>query len=354
MVKANAYGLGVDDVAPALIGEGCRTFFVATLAEARAVRALAPRATIYALNGLLPGTAENFASIDARPVLGSMAEIEAWNGFCASRGAPLPAAIHIDTGMNRLGIKAADCDLLREPPPLDGGPGGQRAFPVSLVMSHLACADEPNHPANGRQLKAFVTLSAGLPAAGRSLVNSAGIFLGRDYHFDLARPGIALYGGNPFADRPNPMEPVAHVYARVASIGEAQAGETVGYGGVRRLIRPTRYATAAAGYADGYFRALGSSDRRDGASAWAGDHRLPILGRVSMDLSVFDITDMPAGALRPGDFIELIGHRHTADDAAACAGTISYEVLTSLGQRYRRVYFGGNSREEAAAKARRQ
>ena len=354
VVKANAYGLGVDGVVPALTVEGCRTFFVATLAEAQAVRALAPDATIYALNGLLPGTAESFASIGTRPVLGSMAEVEAWNAFCARRDTPLPAAIHIDTGMNRLGIKAADCALLREPPPLDGGTSGQRAFPISLVMSHLACADEPGHPANRGQLKAFITLSAGFPADGRSFVNSAGIFLGADYHFDLARPGIALYGGNPFASRSNPMEPVAHVFARVANIGEAEAGETVGYGAGRRLTRPTRYATAAAGYADGYFRALGSADGRDGAAAWSGEHRLPILGRVSMDLSVFDITDMPAGALRPGDFIELLGHRYTADDAAAHAGTISYEVLTSLGQRYHRVYFGGKDRGEAQAEAVRQ
>jgi alanine racemase len=344
VVKANAYGLGVDGVVPALIGEGCRTFFVATVAEAQAVRALAPGLTIYALNGLLPGTAEYFARIEARPVLGSLAEVEAWNAFCASRGTPLPAAIHIDTGMNRLGVKAADCELLREAPPLDAGAPHPRAFPVSLVMSHLACADEPNHPANGRQHKAFVALSAGLPAPGRSLVNSAGIFLGRDYHFDLARPGIALYGGNPFARHPNPMEPVAHVFARVANIGEAAAGETVGYGAARRLARPTRYATVAAGYADGYFRALGSDDGREGAAAWAGEHRLPILGRVSMDLSVFDITDMPAGALQPGDFLELIGSHYTVDDAAACAGTIGYEVLTSLGARYHRVYFGGESR----------
>lgn len=350
VVKANAYGLGVNGVVPVLLDEGCRTFFVATLDEARQVRALAPNATIYALNGLLPGAADGFACIGAQPVLGSMPEVEAWKAFCATRGAPLPAAVHIDTGMNRLGIKAEDCEFLSEPPPApDCDHGAQRAFPISLVMSHLACADEPRHPANARQFKAFVTLSAGIPAGGRSLVNSAGIFLGGEYHFDVARPGIALYGGNPFIGQPNPMEPVAHVYGRVIATGQAAAGEAVGYGASRRLTRSTRYATVAAGYADGYFRALGSADGHDGAAAWSGEYRLPILGRVSMDLSVFDITDTPDGALRPGDFVELIGSHNTVDDAAACAGTIGYEVLTSLGLRYHRIYFGGKSRDDVSA-----
>ena len=371
VVKANAYGLGVQGVVPALHAEGCRTFFVATLAEAQALRALSPDITLYVLDGLLPGTADGFARIGAQPVLGSMAEVEEWRAFCASRSTPsssseafsprarpegigqqkpLPAAIHIDTGMNRLGIKALDCDLLREPPPdPDAGAPPARAFPISLVMSHLACADTPDHPGNAQQRKAFVALSAGIPAAGRSLVNSAGIFLGTGYHFDLARPGIALYGGNPFAGRPNPMEPVVRVLARVAGVGEAGAGETVGYGASRRLTRPTRYATVAAGYADGYFRALGSRDGHEGAPAYSGDYRLPILGRVSMDLSVFDITGVPDGKLRPGDFVELLGPRFTIDDAAACAGTIGYEVLTSLGPRYHRIYFGGKNREEVSS-----
>jgi alanine racemase len=212
-------------------------------------------------------------------------------------------------------------------------------------MSHLACADEPDHPKNTAQLKSFVALSAQIPPATRSLANSAGVFLGPPYHFDLVRPGIALFGGNPFADKPNPMEPVVRLYGRVAVIGEAAAGETVGYGAVQHLTRRTRYVTVTAGYSDGYFRALGSSDGHEGAFATLGYYRLPILGRVSMDLSVFDATDTPENAIRPGDFVELLGARVTADDVALRAGTINYEVLTNLGRRYHRIYIGAKNRD---------
>lgn len=335
VVKANAYGLGAGEIVKALLSEGSNTFFTATLAEARAVRAAAPGAVLYVLGGLFAGTEAEFAALGARPVLNSLAEIGEWALFCAARGEPLPAAIHIDTGMNRLGLGPAEAAALAK------DHGAMRAFELSLIMSHLACADEPDHAKNRGQLAAFRTLSAMLPCAPLSLANSAGIFLGPDYHGDLVRPGIALYGGNPFSAAPNPMRPVAYLYGRIAQIREAEAGETVGYGARRTLARRTRIATVPVGYADGYFRALGSSDAAEGAAAYLEDYRLPILGRVSMDLIAFDVTDVPERLAWRGAWIELLGARVTVDALAAKAGAIGYEVLTSLGARYERVYAEG-------------
>jgi alanine racemase len=346
-IKADAYGIGMTQAALALTNAGCRTFFVATLAEAKELRALLPDAVIYVLNGLPSGTAEVLAAMSVRPVLNSLPEINEWNTFCRNMGMPLPAAIHIDTGMNRLGVKGAACETLLDPPPeLEHDLLPARAFPISLLMSHLACADEPEHQKNAAQLEAFRLLAGQISASARSLANSAGVLLGAPYHFDMVRPGIGLYGGNPRVQGPNPMEPVAHLFGRVAAVGIAGAGETVGYGATRRLTRPTRYVTVGVGYADGYFRSLGAPDGREGAVAYLGEHRLPILGRVSMDLTVFDATNLPQDAIRPGDLVELMGAHYTVDEAAARAGTINYEMLTNLGARYHRVYIGAKNREE--------
>ena len=332
VVKGDGYGLGAGQVGAALFAAGCRTFFVATLAEAIGLRATLPEPAIYALDGLFPGAAAEFAALRLQPVLGSIEEIEEWAAFCRDRQLRLPAAIHIDTGMNRLGLKAAERrSLIAQPDRL-------KDFPVSLVMSHLACADTPAHPKNAAQREDFATFVRSQPQTRLSLANSAGVFLGADFRFDLVRPGIALYGGNPFAGLPNPMEPVVSLYGRIAQVGEADAGETIGYGGAFRLGRRTRYVTVSTGYADGYFRLLGSSDAHAGALAHIGDRPLPILGRVSMDLVVFDITDIPPGLARRGGFVELIGPRFTVDNAAALAGTIAYEILTNLGPRYHRIY----------------
>jgi len=341
VVKADAYGLGTRQIAAALAAAGCRTFFVATLAEAIVLRQAVPTASLYVLNGLFPRTAPMFRDIAAQPVLGSMEEIKEWAACMSGAQEPaLPAALHIDTGMNRLGVKPADyAELIAARELLE-------ALPVGLVMSHLACADAPEHPKNAAQGAAFAAITAQLPPAWRSLANSPGLFLGRDYAFDLVRPGVALYGGNPFSSRPNPMQPVVCLYGRIAQLGEAERGETVGYGAARTLTRRTRYAAVTAGYADGYSRALGSRDGREGAVAWLGDCKLPILGRVSMDLIVFDVTDVPENRVVRGGWVELIGERFTVDDAASCAGTIAYDVLTSLGQRYHRIYTGLQTRQE--------
>jgi alanine racemase len=341
VVKGDGYGLGSLEVAEALVTRGCRTFFVATLAEAEtlALSGTLPDSMIYVLDGLPPGSAVDYAGLGVRPVLGDVGEIEEWAAICHAREEPLPAALHVDSGMNRLGLKSADQKrLLDKPGLLDG-------IQISLIMSHLACADVPGHPKNAAQRDIFMKFTAAMPAAPLSLANSAGIFLGPDYHFDLVRPGIALYGGNPYSSLANPMEPVVRLYGRILQVGEAPAGETVGYGAMRTLTRPTRYVTVAVGYADGYFRALGSSDAAPGAIAWLDGQPLPILGRVSMDLIVFDVTDLPPERTRRGGFVELIGPNFTVDEMGSLAGSFSYEMLTSLGSRYARVYLDANDGE---------
>ena len=317
VVKADAYGLGATNVAPALAAAGCRTFFVAHLDEALAVRAVLPEAEIAVLNGLLPGTTHVFLDARLIPVLNDLAQIERWR----RKGQGRPAIIHIDTGMNRLGIPVEDVARIGEP-----------GFPLRAVMSHLACAEEAS-PMNEAQRQRFEAARARLPAAPASFANSSGIFLGPAYHYDLARPGVALYGVNPTPGERNPMRPVVRILARVLQLHDAAAGETVGYGATRRLERPTRIATIAAGYADGLLRSLSNQGR-----ALAGGTTVPIVGRVSMDLITLDVTAADPAAVEPGSLVELIGSTRTVDDLAAEAGTIGYEILTSLGRRYHRVW----------------
>jgi alanine racemase len=336
VVKGNGYGVGAARVAQALLAEGCRTFFVATLHEAMALRPVVGDAAIYVLDGILCGSAGGYAACRVRPVLGSLAEVREWAGKCESHGEALPSALHVDTGMNRLGLNAAEQRAVLAEPALLEGAG------IHLLMSHLACADVRGHPKTPEQLARFSAFAERLPAMRRSLANSAGILTGRDLHFDLVRPGIALYGGNPFSDYPNPMERVVRLYGRILQIGEAAAGETVGYGAAQTLTRPTRYATVAVGYADGYPRALGSTDERPGAIGFVNGCAVPMLGRVSMDLTVFDVTDVPPQDLHRGGFVELLGPFFTVDDAAKLVGTIGYEILTSLGPRYSRIYVGAD------------
>lgn len=331
VVKADAYGLGLRPVVGALLAEGCRSFFVATLAEARAVRETAPGAAIHVLNGLFPGAAADFLALRAIPVLGGVEEAVEWRRTAGDA----PAALQIDTGMNRLGLNAAALAGCAAEPGLLSG------LSLALVMSHLACADDPAHPGNRAQRDAFAALAARVPVAPLSLANSGGVFLGDGYHFDMVRSGIALYGGAPHPGVANPMEPVVQIWGRIAQFHQAAPGETVGYGAARRITRPTRIAILSVGYADGYCRALGSRDGHDGACAWFGGRRAPILGRVSMDLAAFDVTDIPERLTRRGGFAELLGPHTGVDELAACAGTISYEVLTNIGRRAERVYVNG-------------
>jgi len=332
VVKADAYGTGAARAVNALAQAGCGTFFVATLEEARRIQGSAEGATLYVLDGLFPDAAPAFAEIDARPVLGSLQEVEEWAGYCTATGTKRPAAIHIDTGMNRLGLTAHDVETL-----------GQKrqdlaAFTPVLVMSHLACGDNPDDPMNEDQRAAFDRLRQKLPPAPACLANSAGVFLGERFHYDMVRPGVSLYGGRAVTGAPNPMKPVVRLDVRIVQIRDAEAGESVGYGAARNLIRRTRIATAAAGYADGLFRHLSAGDGETGLTAYIGDYPLPILGRVSMDSITLDITDLPDDLVRRGTLVELLGGHIGVDDLAEKAGTIGYEVLTSLGHRYQRIY----------------
>ena len=335
VVKADAYGLGVTQVVPALRRAGARIFCVAQLGEAIEVRQVlanagADEAEIYVLNGLAAGPAEEFQAHRAHPVLNSLGEIDAWRAAAQGSGRALVAALHTDTGMSRLGLPGDELDALAD------DHGRLDGIKLSYVMSHLACADAPDHPLNAEQLAAFNAARARLPAAPACLANSSGIFLGPHYHFDLGRPGVALYGVNPTPDRPNPMNQVVRLQGRILQVREIDAPRTVGYGATHRTAGPTRVATVAVGYADGYLRSL--SNR---GSAWIGDRQVPLVGRVSMDLITFDVTAASREAARPGSLVDLIGPRWGVDDAAEAAGTIGYEILTALGRRYHRVYPGG-------------
>lgn len=325
VVKADAYGLGMAEVAPRLAAEGCRLFFVATLDEAIALRRLLPGVEIAVLNGLLPGTGGEFTRARLIPVLNSLEEIAAWRAAAKTRG--LPAMIHVDTGMARLGIAPSDiAGLGRAPERLAG-------LQLRAVVSHLACADEPAHPLNQAQLAAFRAALALLPRAPASLASGSGLFLGADYHFDFVRPGAALYGVNPLPAQPNPMAQVIRLKGRILQVRDVDRGVTVGYGAAHRMERPGRIATVAVGYADGWLR----SGSHRGSAGVAG-RRAPIVGRISMDLMTLDVTGIDPSLARPGDFVDLIDETHGVDAVAAAAGTIGYEILTALGSRYHRIY----------------
>src|SRR5580658_660549 len=334
VIKANAYGCGIDPVARALAAAGCKTFFVATLDEAGAVRAALPSTVIYVLDGFFQNCGDAYAKIDAKPVIGDLNELAEWDVFCRRSGWSGGAAIHIDTGMNRLGLTIAEAQGII--PRINAGDHG-----ISLVMSHLACAESLNHPLNAKQLATFreiASLFSGVPA---SLSNSSGIFLGSPFQFDLVRPGAALYGVNPTPEADNPMQPVVEVKARIVQIRNLERGESVGYGANWTARRPTRLAVVAAGYADGYFRAGSSNDGTRGAEVIVAGKRCPVAGRISMDLMAVDVTDLDKSAARRGHMVTLIGEGITVDELAHHFGTIGYEVLTSLGPRYARVYKGG-------------
>src|SRR6266700_2920592 len=344
VIKANAYGCGIGPVARALAGAGCKTFFVATLDEARAARAAVPSAAIYVLSGFFQNSGDAFAKIDARPVIGDLHELAEWDVFCRRSGWAGGAAIHIDTGMNRLGFTVADA--LGIVPRINSGDHG-----ITLVMSHLACAENLHHPLNAKQLATFREIASLFSGVAASLSNSSGVFLGAPFQFDMVRPGAALYGVNPTPEADNPMQPVVELKARIAQIRNIERGESVGYGGTWTARRTTRLAIVSAGYADGYFPAGGSNDGTRGAEVMIAGKRCPVAGRISMDLMAVDITDLPHNAARRGHMATLIGEGITVDELAHHFGTIGYEVLTSLGRRFARVYKGGEAPAEAAAPA---
>ena len=331
VIKADGYGCGLEPVARTLVNAGCKTFFVADLGEARRVRSVAQEPAIYVLNGLLPSTASAYADINVRPVVGSLVELAEWDAFCANNQWHGGAALHVDTGMNRLGISADEAAALA--PRIRAENHG-----ITLLMSHLVCSEQPEHPLNEKQIQLFRDvrlLYRGIPG---SIANSSGIFLGSGAHCDVVRPGAALFGVNPTPGRSNPMRPAIELHAHVVQVRTVPKGETIGYNATWTAKHATRVAIVAAGYADGYPRAASATDAAPGAEAIVAGTRCPLAGRVSMDLLAIDITALPDHTVRRGDLVTLIGGDIGVDDLAAAAGTIGYEVLTSLGSRYHRVY----------------
>jgi alanine racemase len=327
VLKADAYGTGAAVVGPRLAAEGCRQFFVAHLEEGIALRAALPDHPIYVLNGLLTGTEGDFVEHGLIPVLNHLGQLNAWRAAAQRFNRALDAVIHVDTGMHRLGFGAEDTQVLVNER------GRLRGLRLALIMSHLVASEEPNNPINGEQLSRFRNVMRAMPGAPTSLANSSGIFLGPDYHFDLLRPGAALYGINPLPGRANPMLSVVTLQARILQTRRIDAFQTVGYGGAWRSARPSRVATIALGYADGYFRILINRTH-----VHVAGHRVPVIGRISMDLATIDVTDVPEAACELGAPVEVLGPHMTADDLAEHARTNAYEVMTALGRRYARVY----------------
>ncbi len=315
VVKADAYGLGAARVGRTLAKAGVRSFFVAAAEEGAALRqTLGPGPTIYIFSGHMPGDTDMIGDLDLVPLINSLEQmirqIEALPGH--------PFGVQLDTGMNRLGMEPAEWAALREIAL------GQDPL---LVMSHLACADAPDHPMNAQQLNAFLELTEGITAP-RSLANTGGVLMGADYHFDLTRPGIGLYGGQPYAE----AQPVAAIEIPVIQCRSIEPGESVGYGNAFTTDTPRRIATISAGYADGILRAMGPK-----AFVWAGDEPCALAGRISMDMMGVDITHLP----KDPKTLDLLGPHQTIDVLAEHASTIGYEILTSLGNRYKRRYIGG-------------
>ena len=328
VVKADAYGLGLEPVMRRLLAAGCRTFFVATAGEGQRAREISRDAAIYVFNGAPPGSWPLLLTRELRPVLGSLDEIAEW----AVAAPTLPAALHIDTGMSRLGVAPQEAAAAAEL---------SRGLLLELVISHFVSSQQPENPRNERQIAQFAAGRALFPGVPASLANSSGIFLSQRPHLELVRPGYALYGGNPTPENPNPMRPVVKLEARILALREIKARETVGYDATWTAARPSRLATLGLGYADGLPRVASLTAGAPPLEALVSGFRCPIVGRVSMDAIVLDLTDAPPSIARRGDFVELLGETTGVDALAERAGTIGYEILTRLGRRYARRYLGG-------------
>lgn len=331
VVKANGYGLGDVAVASALWQAGARSFFVADIEAGVRVKTALPQSRTLVLHGVPAGTEAELSARGLVPVLSSLCEIERWDAHARKLGRKLPAFIHIDTGMNRLGLPPTELDRL-----CNDTAGLLNSIDLRSWMSHLACADDPTNPFTAEQLRRVRAALARLPKAPVSLSNSAGILHGADYHFDLVRPGIGLYGPNPAPWAPNPMRPVIRLLARILQIRDVAPPDTVGYDATHRVGAPGKVAALGMGYADGYPWSLAGK----GVAMVAG-YAAPLIGRVSMDLLTADVTGVPDGLLQVGGWAEIIGPHRDVDQVAKEAGTIGYEVLTRLGSRYHRIYING-------------
>ena len=333
-LKANAYGLGIKKIAPALDKAGCPTFFVATLDEAVELRKIltSKRKSILVLNGFLTGTGSIFKQYNITPVLNNFCQLEKWVDFNTTLKEPQKAALHLDTGMNRLGLD--NTDLWR----LTNNPQILIKANIYMLLSHLACSDEPKNPMNKNQLLEFNSWIKHLPSMTASFANSGGIYLGEKFHFDLVRPGLALYGSVP-GHLQNDLKNCISLYGRVIQLREVDKGHLIGYGGTYKLPKKARIATIGVGYADGYQRVLSGS-----STVFHRGFPLPLVGRISMDSITVDISSLPDNNLKEGDFVELLGKHFTIDQAASLAQTVPYEMITGLGRRHYRYYNQVNDR----------
>ncbi len=331
VVKGDAYGCGIEEVTAALHRAGCQTFFVAHLSEARRVRAVAREAVIYVLNGFSSEAGPGFVDTYARPVINSLVELAEWDHFVAGSGFAGSAALHVDTGMNRLGLTIEEAAAI-------AAHIRSESHHITLLMSHLACADRPELPLNDQQIRQFREIRSLFRGIGSSLANSSGIFLDASTYCDVVRPGIALYGGNPTPGKPNPVKPVVDVKAHILQVRNIAKGAAVGYGSTWTARRDSRIVVIAAGYADGVPRAAAITEGAKPREVLVAGKRCRIVGRISMDLMALDVTDLPVSAVRRGQMVTLIGDGLPLDEVAAQAGTISYELLTNLGRRFHRVW----------------
>ncbi|PKP81622.1 MAG: alanine racemase [Alphaproteobacteria bacterium HGW-Alphaproteobacteria-18] len=341
VVKADAYGLGAAQIAPMLAGQGARDFFVAHLTEALALKPLLPPdATLFVLNGLAPGLERRCAEAGILPLLNTPEQARAWYTLAVDRTRALPAALQVDTGMSRLGLSEEELDEVL------GWPDFAGQVNIRLLMTHMACADTPGAPANADQMGCFARFAARLPSVPRSLANSAAAMFLPEAAGGVLRPGLVLYGVDPGASGVPEMHPALRLDARIIQLRHIPAGAGVGYGFDYIADRPLRIATISAGYADGWPRALSNK-----GAVWFEGHRLPILGRVSMDSCVVDVTNVPEGRIRPGDCVELIGPHQSVSDLAVQLATTPHEILTSLGRRFARSYINHPSPDAEKAQS---
>lgn len=330
VVKADGYGLGIKRVARALHHAGCRKFFTATHREGMTLRSLLPDVEIFVLEGVTELSIGAFQEQSLIPVLINLQQTRAWADLAAALGNPLPAIINIDTGMTRLGFAESELRKLASDPNLI------RRIDLRYVMTHFACAEDTASAMPTQQLERFARLRALLPDAPTSIGNSAGSLRGPDLAGDLARVGIALFGGNPFGANGIPLRPVLRVQSRILQLREISTETTVGYGATFTARPGMKIATVGIGYADGYPWSLGNC----GIAAIEG-HRVPVIGRVSMDLITLDVSGLAEELIQPGQLVDLIGPDISLEEVAQRAGTITWEILTGLGQRANRTFLGG-------------
>jgi len=327
VVKANAYGLGLQPIVETLIDLGCPQFFVASLEEALSLRAIHKNVPVAVLGGLFNGAEEDYITHNITPVLNTPDDIARWSKIAKDKNSPLAGILHFDTGMNRLGLSKEEAhELIENPQRLEG-------VNLQYVMTHFACADEKDHPLTKKQAHDFANLAQHFPNAKKSLANSPGLFVDAAYHYDMVRPGFALYGGNPTPHTNNPMRSVVDLSVRILQIRLCKKGQTIGYGAGHLFEKDTPTATVALGYADGFLRSASSK-----ATLYFNGQPCPVLGRVSMDLVTIDLSNIKGAMPKQGDALEILGENQSVDDLAAAAGTIGYEILTSLGSRYAREY----------------